>query len=164
METAPGGKARLLTNPLSVVRISRQNGTDILTTSNPDDPLNDTDHRNIVMHVNFSGDEQLNFVLNNVENICDYYRDQGNEVAIRVVCHGPGLHLLRVDTSPVKERLLQMIDSLEELSLYACSNTIARMAKAEGERPEIIEQAILVPAGLPEIIELQRKGWLYLKP
>ena len=120
--------------------------------------------RNIVMHVNFAGDERLNFVLNNVENICDYYRDQGIEVAIRIVCHGPGLHLLRVDTSPVKERLLQMIDHLDALSLYACANTLERMTKAEGKRPEIIDKAVLVPAGLPEIIELQRQGWTYVKP
>ena len=120
--------------------------------------------RNIVMHVNFAGDERLNFVLNNVENICDYYRDQGIEVAVRIVCHGPGLHLLRVDTSPVKERLLQMIDHLDALSLYACANTLERMTKAEGKCPEIIDKAVLVPAGLPEIIELQRQGWTYVKP
>ena len=120
--------------------------------------------RHIVMHVNFAGDERFNLVLNNIENICDYYRDQGIEVAVRVVCHGPGLHLLRVDTSPVKERLLQMIDHLDALSLYACANTMERMTKAEGKRPEIIDQAELVPAGLPEIIELQRQGWSYLKP
>jgi len=135
-----------------------------MTTNNPDDILNESGQRNIVMHVNFAGDERLNFVLNNVENICDYYRDQGIEVAIRIVCHGPGLHLLRVDTSPVKERLLQMIESLDALSLYACANTLERMTKAEGKRPEIIDQVVLVPAGLPEIIELQRQGWTYVKP
>jgi len=135
-----------------------------MPTQNPDDIPDESSHRNIVMHVNFTGDERLNFVLNNVENICDYYRDQGNEVAIRVVCHGPGLHLLRIDTSPVKERLLKMIESLDALSLYACANTMERMTKAEGKRPDIIEQAVLVQAGLPEIIELQRQGWVYIKP
>jgi intracellular sulfur oxidation DsrE/DsrF family protein len=135
-----------------------------MTTSNPDDSPTEAAHRKIVMHVNFTGDERYNLVLNNIENIYDYYRDQGIALAIRVVCHGPGLHLLRVDTSPVKNRLVQMANSLDELSLYACSNTIERISKAEGKRPEIIEQAILVPAGLPEIIELQCQGWSYVKP
>jgi len=124
----------------------------------------DEEPRNIVMHVNFADRERLVFVLNNVENIRDYYRDRGNEVAIRVVCHGPGLHLLRTDTSPVRERLGQMADSLDGLGFYACSNTMERMSQAEGKRPELIEQATLVPAGLPEVIELQRSGWIYLKP
>ena len=129
-----------------------------------ENPTRDDDSRNIVIHVNFSDRDRLVFVLNNVENILDYYRDKGNQVAIRVVCHGPGLVLLRIDTSPVKDRLEQMANNLDELSLYACTNTLKKITKAEGKQPEIIEQATLVPAGLPEIIELQRLGWIYLKP
>jgi len=127
-------------------------------------PARDDEARNIVMHVNFADQGRLGFVLNNVENIFDYYQHQGNQVAIRVVCHGPGLHLLRTDTSPLRERLQQMVDSLDQLGFYACTNTLDKMTKAEGRRPELIEQAILVPAGLPEIIELQRLGWVYVKP
>ena len=129
-----------------------------------ENPTRDDESRNIVIHVNFSDRDRLMFVLNNVENILDYYSDKGNQVAIRVVCHGPGLVLLRTDTSPVKDRLEQMADSLDELSFYACTNTLNKITKAEGKQPEIIDQATLVPAGLPEIIELQRLGWIYLKP
>lgn len=129
-----------------------------------ENPTRDDESRNIVIHVNFSDRDRLVFVLNNVDNILDYYSDKGNQVAIRVVCHGPGLVLLRTDTSPVKDRLEQMADSLDELSFYACTNTLNKITKAEGKQPEIIDQATLVPAGLPEIIELQRLGWIYLKP
>lgn len=129
-----------------------------------ENPARDEEPRRIVMHVNFADGERLNFVLNNVENIRDYYRDKANDVEIRVVCHGPGLHMLRSDTSPVKDRLMEMADSMEELGFYACTNTMDRMAKAEGKRPELVEQATLVLAGLPEIIELQRLGWIYVKP
>jgi intracellular sulfur oxidation DsrE/DsrF family protein len=135
-----------------------------MTTLATGNPAHDDEPRNIVMHVNFTDKERLTFVLNNIENILDYYTDKGNEVTIRVVCHGPGLHLLRVDTSPVLDRLKQMVDNLQSLELFACTNTMERMTKAEGKQPEIINQAILVPAGLPEIVELQRLGWIYLKP
>ena len=94
----------------------------------------------------------------------DHYRERENTVTIRVVCHGPGLRLLRNDTSPVRERILQMTDDPQQLAFYACSNTVAPITKAEGQAPELIAAAILVPAGLPEIIELQRQGWIYLKP
>jgi len=126
--------------------------------------IDDDQPRKIVMHVNFAEGDQLNFVLNNVENISEYYRGKGNDVEIRVVCHGLGLHMLRVDTSPVKDRLTGMADSMDELTFFACTNTIERMTKAEGERPVGVDQAALVQAGLPEIIELQRMGWTYLKP
>ena len=126
--------------------------------------IHDDDSRNIVMHVNFSDKERLVFVLNNVENILNYYQAEDKQVSIRVICHGPGLNLLRTDTTPDKNRLVQMADNLDELSFYACTNTLEKMTKAEGKQPDIIEQAILVPAGLPEIIELQCLGWTYLKP
>lgn len=129
-----------------------------------ENPARDDESRKIVMHVNFADRERLNYVLNNVENIRDYYRDKSSDVEIRVVCHGPGLHMLRVDTSPVKNRLVELAESMDELSFYACTNTMERMAKAEGKRPDIVDQATLVLAGLPEIIELQRLGWAYLKP
>jgi intracellular sulfur oxidation DsrE/DsrF family protein len=127
-------------------------------------PVRDNEERKIVLHVNFADPEALNFVLNNVENIRDHYRDRGNGVEIRVVCHGPGLHMLRDDTSPVKERLVGMAASIDELSFYACSNTMERMAKAEGKQPQLVAPVTMVPAGLPEVIELQRSGWIYLKP
>lgn len=72
--------------------------------------------------------------------------------------------LLRSDTSPVKDRLLPMVDKIRELSLYACGNTLKRMEIHEGARPMLFPQVIMVKAGLPEIIELQRLGWTYIKP
>ena len=135
-----------------------------MITATTDKSEDESDFRNIVMHVNFNGEERFNFVLNNVENIFGYYNEMGKKVAIRVVCHGPGLHLLRIDTSPVMKRLLPIADNPDGPGFYACANTVDRMTKAEGKKPELIKQAILVPAGLPEIIELQYQGWSYIKP
>lgn len=120
--------------------------------------------RNIVLHVNFNDAERYGLVLNNIENICDYYRERDTLLDLRVVCHGPGLHLLRADTSPVRERLLGISQGYGELSLYACRNTLDRMTHAEGTQPMLIAPAIPVDAGLPEIVELQNRGFSYLKP
>ena len=161
MEAAPGGEARLFQRPLGAVNAPPEME---ITASACEEPLRDDEARNIVMHVNFADPERHNLVLNNVENILDHYRERGNTVAIRVVCHGPGLHLLRLDTSTVLDRLYGMTDNSQQLAFFACSNTVSRMTKAEGKRPELVDAAILVAAGLPEIIELQRRGWVYLKP
>lgn len=129
------------------------------------DNLGDTGQpRRIVIHVNFADAEQLNYVLNNIENIHEFYHARTIEVEIRVVCHGPGLTMVRADISPVKERLMAVDDKIESLTFLACSNTIDRVAKSQGKRPAILEQATIVEAGLPEIIELQREGWIYVKP
>ena len=129
-----------------------------------DNPVRDDEDRRIAMHVNFDDPQSLTFVLNNVENLHEYYTRKGRKVEIRVVTHGPGLHMVRTDTSPVKERLIGLANAQEGLSFYACTNTQERMAKAEGKKIEIIKEATMVLAGLAELIELQRAGWTYLKP
>lgn len=129
-----------------------------------DNPVRDDDDRKIAFHVNFDDPASLNFVLNNVENISAYYRAKGTPLEIRIVAHGPGLHMLREDTSPVKKRIEELAASQEGLRFYACSNTRERMEKAEGRTLAIMSVATMVPAGLVELIELSRAGWTYLKP
>jgi len=45
--------------------------------------------------------------LNNATNAEQYYRDLGEQVEIEIVTFGPGLHMLRDDTSPVKDHALR---------------------------------------------------------
>ncbi len=135
-----------------------------LVSATADESVRDSETRRIALHVNFDDAERMNYTLNNAENLFEYYGRQGTAVEIRIIAHGPGLHMLRADTSPVQERIASMTARLDGLSLFACSNTRARMAKAEGRTPEIIDQATLVPSGVVELVELQRAGWAYLKP
>lgn len=129
-----------------------------------DNPVRDDEDRKVALHVNFNDPAQLNFVLNNAENIYEHYRSRGKGIEIRIVTHGPGLHMLRDDTSPVKERISKLAASQPGLTFYACTNTQERMAKAEGKTPVIIDEAIMVYSGIAELIELQRAGWNYIKP
>jgi len=129
-----------------------------------DNPVRDDEDRNIAIHVNFDDPANLNYVLNNVENIYDYYKEKGKPVEIRIVAHGPGLHMLRDDTSPAKGRIMKLAQTQEGLSVYACANTKARMEKAEDKTLVIMDVATMVPSGLIELIELNRAGWTYIKP
>lgn len=129
-----------------------------------DNPVRDDEDRKIALHVNFDDPASLSYVLNNAENIYEYYKGEGRTVEIRIVAHGPGLHMLREDTSPVKERINGLAASQEGLSFFACSNTKARMEKAESKPLVIMEIATMVPSGLVELIELNRAGWTYIKP
>lgn len=137
-------------------------GWDIMLAT--ENPVRDHEDRKVALHVNFDDPERLNYVLNNAENIYQYYRQQGKKIEIRIVAHGPGLHMLRQDTSPVKERIAGMAAAQEGLGFYACTNTQERMAKAEGKKPVIIDEAKMVLSGIAELIELQRAGWTYIKP
>ncbi len=122
-------------------------------------------HR-IVFQVDQNDPAVMNLVLNNVDNLMAYYHDKGEQVQIEVVAYGPGLHMLRADTSPVKDRLKRLKqDSFpSSVTFSACGNTKAGMEKKEGHPITIVPEASVVPAGVVRITELQEEGWTYIRP
>src|SRR5262245_61618579 len=62
----------------------------------------------VAIQVNQNDKAVMDLALNNVRNIAEYYKEKGESVSIEVVAYGPGLHMLRSDTSPVKERIAPM--------------------------------------------------------
>lgn len=59
----------------------------------------------VAIQVNQNDKAVVDLALNNAKNIVDYYKEKGETVAIEIVTYGPSLHMLRADTSPVKERI-----------------------------------------------------------
>jgi hypothetical protein len=55
-------------------------------------------HR-LILQVNSNEPAMMNLALNNASNVVQYYKDLGEIVSIEVVTFGPGLHMLRDDTS-----------------------------------------------------------------
>jgi uncharacterized protein len=119
---------------------------------------------NLVLQVNTNEPAMMNLALNNATNVAQYYKDLGEKVSIEVVTFGPGLHMLRDDTSPVKARIEVLALSTPEISFKACGNTQENMRKAESKDIPIIPQAQVVKSGVVRVMELQEKGWSYVKP
>jgi intracellular sulfur oxidation DsrE/DsrF family protein len=122
-------------------------------------------HR-VTIQVDQNDPAVMNLALNNVTNIMEMYKAKGQDVQIELVAYGPGLHMLRDDTSPVKDRLKQISDLSfpSQIKFSACNNTKEGMEKREGHPITIVSQASLVPSGAVRLMELQEDGWSYLKP
>jgi len=118
----------------------------------------------VAIHVDENDPKRMNLVLNNAQNITKYYESKGETVLIEVVTYGPGLHMLRDDTSPVKPRIEQMSLELPNLSFAACGNTQKKMAAKEGKKIPLLDEATWVPSGVVRLIELQEQGWSYVRP
>ena len=118
----------------------------------------------IVVQVNEDDPKGMNLALNNVQNLVAYYKDKGEQVLIEVVAFGPGLHMLRQDTSPVKDRIAAIALASPQVQFSACSNTLANMTKLEGNKPPLVSEAKPVIAGVARIVELQKQGYIYLRP
>jgi intracellular sulfur oxidation DsrE/DsrF family protein len=123
----------------------------------------DKKHR-LVLQVNTNDPAAMNLALNNATNVAQYYKQLGEKVKIEVVTFGPGLHMLRDDTSPVKARIELMALSTPEVSFKACGNTKENMQKAESKDIPIIAQAEVVKSGVVRVMELEEQGWTYVKP
>lgn len=122
------------------------------------------EHR-LVIQVSENDAGKMNLALNNAVNVSKFYAAKGKEVKIEIVAFGPGLHIFRDDSSPVRQRLLSFQKSMPEVSLTACGNTIHTMEKASGKKIALIAGDIrVVEAGVTRIMELQEEGYSYVRP
>src|ERR1700722_17573957 len=118
----------------------------------------------LILQVNSSDPAMMNLALNNATNVAKYYEDLGEKVSIEIVTYGPGLHMLRDDTSPVKARIETIALSAPEISFKACAVTRENMRKAENRDIPLIPQAKLVKSGVVHVMEREEQGWSYVKP
>jgi intracellular sulfur oxidation DsrE/DsrF family protein len=125
-------------------------------------PISKT-HR-LILQVNTNDPATMNLTLNNASNVAQHYKEIGENVKIEVITFGPGLHMLRDDTSPVKARIKQMALSTPEVSFKACGNTQETMHQAEDKDVPIVAQAQVVKSGVVRVMELQETGWTYVRP
>lgn len=120
-------------------------------------------HR-LALQISDNDPGKMNTVLNVAANVSRFYSEQGQELEVEIVAFNAGLHMLREDTSPVKERLRTFTQSMPNVTFDACGNTIAGMTKKEGKAPPLITAAHVVPAGVVRLIELNEAGWTIVRP
>ena len=120
----------------------------------------------IAIQVDQNDPQLMNLVLGNATNVIEYYRDKNEEVDIDIVAYGPGLHMLRADTSPVQDRVKRLKDMIfpGKIQFSACNYTKQGMEKAEGHPIPLLPDATLVPSGVVHLSELQEQGWSYVRP
>jgi intracellular sulfur oxidation DsrE/DsrF family protein len=118
----------------------------------------------MVVHVDDNDPAVMRRALANSRNANDQFATHGDDLEVEIVCYSGGLHMLRDDTSPVKEEIKQTRAKVPQLTFSACNNTKRAMEKTEGKIIPIIPEAHIVPAGVVRIVELQEEGYGYVKP
>jgi intracellular sulfur oxidation DsrE/DsrF family protein len=122
-------------------------------------------HR-VSFHVDQNDPDVMNQTLNNATNVIEYYRGINEDVDIDITTYGPGLNMLRADTSPVQERIKRLKDMVfpGKIQFSACNVTKTAMEKREGKAVPIVPEASVVPSGVVHLMELQEQGWSYVRP
>ena len=129
-------------------------------------PAADGKPHRVAIQIDQNDPQLMNMVLGNAINVIEFYRDKNEDVEIDIVAFGPGLHMLRADTSPVQDRVRRLKDMAfpGRIQFSACNNTKQGMEKAEGHAIPILPEATVVPSGVVHLMELQEQGWSYVKP
>jgi uncharacterized protein len=120
----------------------------------------------VAFHVDQNDPDVMNQTLNNATNVIEYYRGKNEEVDVDIVTYGPGLNMLRSDTSPVQDRIKRLKDMVfpGKIQFSACNVTKTGMEKREGKAISVVPEASIVASGVVHLMELQEKGWSYIRP
>ena len=120
-------------------------------------------HR-VVIQVSENDPKIMNLALNNAENLRKFYEQAGETVQIEIVAYGPGLNMVRSDTSPVRDRLTALVGRPQAIIFSGCDNTLSTQSKQEGKEISLLPEAHLIPTGIARIVQLQEQGWTYIRP
>ena len=121
----------------------------------------------LALQISDESPEKMTTVLNNAANVSRYYSEKGEEVEIKVVAFNAGVNMMRTDKSPVLERLTSVTESLPNLTLEVCGNTLEGMAHRENKKVSdipLFAGSKIVTAGVVELIELSEKGYTIVRP
>ena len=119
-------------------------------------------HR-LVLQINTDDPTVMRAVISTSLNLPKHYRETKQDFSIEIVAYNAGIHMFRVDTSPVKE-LLKVVQGLTpDIRFVVCEATKLGMEHGEGHPISFIDNVQLVPSGPGRIIELQEAGWSYIR-
>jgi intracellular sulfur oxidation DsrE/DsrF family protein len=120
----------------------------------------------VAFHVDQNDPDVMNQTLNNATNVIEYYRAKNEDVDVDIVTYGPGLHMLRSDTSPVQDRVKRLKEMVfpGKIQFSACNVTKTGMEKREGHAISVVPEASIVASGVVHLMELQEQGWSYIRP
>ena len=125
-------------------------------------PASPVMHR-LVLPINTDDPTTMRALISTSLNLPKYYQERGEAFTIEVVAYNAGVHMLRADTSPVKDmlRVLRTVNS--NIRFVVCEATKLGMERQEGRSITLIDNVDLVPSGPGRIIELQEAGWSYIR-
>jgi len=113
----------------------------------------------LVIQVSTDDPRTQKIALNNAVNLQKIYGL--DDVDIEIVAYGPGLGLLTTKNKQAK-RVKSL--ALQNITFSACGNTMKKMKKKSGKTPQLTEGVQVVNAGVARIMELQEKGYSYIRP
>ena len=114
------------------------------------------DKEKVVFQVSDGDPKKWNLALNNVKNVQEALGK--DKVDIEVVVYGPGIDMLKLE-SAAGNRVNDAVAN--GVKVVACENTMAAQKLVKGD---MLKSIGYVPAGVMELIQKQKQGYVYIRP
>jgi uncharacterized protein len=113
--------------------------------------------RQVVFCITGGSDEEIHHVLSSANNVLKFYGPEN--VQMRIVAYYHGIRALLAK----EEEIAVRVDALMQygVEFVACGNT---MRTKEIKPEELIEGSEIVTAGIVEMLERVKEGWIYIRP
>lgn len=110
----------------------------------------------VVIQVSDAEPAKWNLALNVAGNVQQAYGK--DKVDVVIVAYGPGINMLKA-MAPTEARVSGA--AAQGVQVLACENT---MRNSKLDKADMHPGIKYVPAGVVEIMRLQREGWAYVRP
>ncbi len=99
-----------------------------------------------------------------VTNVIEYYRAKGEDVDVDVITYAACTCACRYIAGTGPHQDLKDLAFPSKIQFSACGNAKEGMEKKEGHPITVLSEAVVVPSGVVRLMELQEKGWSYVRP
>lgn len=113
--------------------------------------------RQVVFCITDGDDDSINHVLSSANNVLKFYGPEKVNIEIVAYYHGIRALLKSEKAISVRVRALMQYD----VKFIACGNT---MQTKNIQPDQLIEGSEIVTAGIVEMLERVKEGWIYIKP
>lgn len=114
--------------------------------------------RQVVFSITEDTPHAMDHILSVTNNVLKFY-GAGN-VVIKVVAYSKGINLLvKKHSETVRKRVSSLMQN--DVEFIACHNTMKTFHIKESD---LTEGTQVVTAGVVELLESVKKGWVYIKP
>ena len=118
--------------------------------------------KKVILHVDTAETEKLSAALDSAEDLLKTSAANGNSLELEIIANSQGLNLLRVDTTAYAERIRELSNKYDNLSILACNRAIQRLQE-RGVKVKLVPEARIAPSALEQIVHRLKQGWVYIK-
>ena len=121
------------------------------------------EERKIILHVTTGDIYAVKSALDEAEQLLASYHNAGTPMKLDIVAYREGINMMRVGVSPYVQRIEDIIENNDNVSLYACMRSIDKAQKKEGKPVVMMDRAVTDKTAQELISERLQKGWIYIK-